>query len=213
MMILKSTPAHAIAVALAILLAGCGAPGANPSLYSVRQPVVERTIHTLELTLVDGELPPGERGRLASWFATLGLGYSDRLLVAGTPRVAAEVGAIAAAQGALASNATLVSAIDVEPGKLRVSVQRSRAQVPNCPDWSANSAANLDNSTSPGFGCSVNGNLAAMVADPEHLLAGSQAVGETVVMSASKAIASYRAIEPTGSDGLSNVSSQGTADE
>lgn len=204
---------HASAVALALLLAGCGSPGANTSLYSVRQPVVERTTHTLDLTLAGDELPSSERARLASWFAALELGYADRVIVEGGLPAAAEVRAIATAHGVLPVNATLGSATDAEPGKLRVSVQRSRAHVPHCPDWSANSTASFDNSTSPGFGCSVNGNLATMVADPEHLLAGSQATGETVIMTASKAIASYRALEPTGSDGLSNVSSQGTGDE
>lgn len=196
-------------VVLGLLLAGCSAPGANPSLNSIRQPVVERTSHMLDLTLAGDALAPGERERLSAWFGALGLGFGDRMRIEGEPTPSAEVAAIAARHGLPPADATLRTPSPSEPGKLRVSVQRSRAYVPNCPDWSASSTANLDNTTSPGFGCAVNGNLAAMVADPEHLLAGARAVGGTVVMTGTKAIESYRALEPTGGEGLSNVSSQG----
>ena len=51
---------------------------------------------------------------------------------------------------------------------------------------------NYANATYPGFGCGVNGNLAAMVANPEDLITGQKGNGETVVMSSTKAIDSYR---------------------
>jgi pilus assembly protein CpaD len=54
----------------------------------------------------------------------------------------------------------------------------------------------------------VNSNLAAMVADPQHLLQGAEGTGETVVMSSTKAIQTYREAEPTGKAGLPEVSSQ-----
>ena len=47
-----------------------------------------------------------------------------------------------------------------------------------------------------------------MIADPEHLLHGAEGSGETVVMSSTKAIETYRAAEPTGKAGLPEVSSQ-----
>ena len=47
-----------------------------------------------------------------------------------------------------------------------------------------------------------------MVADPEHLLHGAEGTGETVVMSSTKAIQSYREQEPTGGGELQAVSSQ-----
>jgi pilus assembly protein CpaD len=50
----------------------------------------------------------------------------------------------------------------------------------------------------------VNGNLAAMVANPEHLIKGAEGTGETVVMSSNKAIQSYRDQEP-GSASLPGV--------
>ena len=86
---------------------------------------------------------------------------------------------------------------------------RSTAQVPGCPDWSAKSDANLRNATSSNFGCASNANLAAMVADPEHLLKGANGAGRTVVMSGNKAIDSYREAKPTGESGLKQNSTQG----
>jgi pilus assembly protein CpaD len=54
----------------------------------------------------------------------------------------------------------------------------------------------------------VNSNLAAMVADPEHLLHGAQGTGETVVLTSSKAIDSYRVAKPTGELGLKQTSTE-----
>ena len=96
----------------------------------------------------------------------------------------------------------------VEPGSVRVVVTRSNAFVPGCPDWSDQFSSNLENKVTDDYGCSVNANMAAMVADPQHLLRGAEGTGETVVMSSTKAIETYRETPPTGADGLPAVSSQ-----
>ena len=49
---------------------------------------------------------------------------------------------------------------------------------------------------------------AAMVADPQHLLEGATGSGETVVMSSTRAIETYRAATPTGAGGLPETSTQ-----
>jgi pilus assembly protein CpaD len=87
-------------------------------------------------------------------------------------------------------------------------ITRTTASVPGCPDWQDHFASNLENATSDGFGCAINSNMAAMVADPEHLLRGAEGTGETVVMSSTKAIQTYREQEPTGGQELESVSSQ-----
>ena len=46
-----------------------------------------------------------------------------------------------------------------------------------------------------------------MIANPEHLLHGAEGTGETVVMSSTKAIQTYREAKPTGSEGLPEVKS------
>jgi pilus assembly protein CpaD len=81
--------------------------------------------------------------------------------------------------------------------------------VPGCPDWSAKSGINYNNATYPNYGCAVNSNLAAMVADAEDLIQGKQGTGETVVLTSTKAIDSYREKEPTGTAGLKASSTQG----
>ena len=96
----------------------------------------------------------------------------------------------------------------VQPDSVRVVVTGSTASVPGCPDWQDHFASNLENATSDGFGCAINGNFAAMVADPEHLLHGAEGTGETVVMSSTKAIEAYREQANTGSQSLEQVSTQ-----
>jgi pilus assembly protein CpaD len=53
----------------------------------------------------------------------------------------------------------------------------------------------------------VNGNLAAMVANPEDLISGQAGTGETIVTTSTKAIKAYRDKEPTGTGDLAEVSS------
>lgn len=201
------------ALAAASLIAGCSpGGGVNSTLNSVHQPVVERTTYSLDLATIAGTLPEAEQVRLGDWFTALGLGYADRIALSGASgsgSVRADIAALAGRFGVLMSEPSSAPGSPAEPGLIRVSVTRSHAFVPGCPDWSGKSAANLGNATSSSFGCAVNGNLAAMVADPEHLLRGAEGSGATVAMSAAKAIATYRDQEPTGAAGLAELSSRG----
>lgn len=201
----------AIALSLGLAVAGCGDTPNNRSLYSVKQPVVERSNFTLDLAASPGGLAAPEQQRLAEWFETMKLRYGDRVAIdsaTASDAVREDIATIAARHGILLSDGAPVTEGFVEPGMVRVVVTRSRAHVPGCPDWSDQFASNLNNTTSDDFGCSVNSNLAAMVADPQHLLEGAEGSGETVVMSSTKAIASYREAEPTGAGGLPQVNSQ-----
>lgn len=202
----------AIALSLGLALSACNtAVPKNRTLYSVKQPVVERANYTLDLAASDAGLSIPEQGRLADWFRSMDLRYGDRVAVEdGTASAAVreDVAAIAGRHGLLISDGAPVTEGYVEPGNVRVVVTRSRAYVPGCPDWSEKIADYGDNQTAPGFGCAVNGNMAAMIADPEHLLRGATGTGETVIMSSTKAIQTYREQEPTGAGGLPEVSSQ-----
>jgi pilus assembly protein CpaD len=208
---MKRPLAAAVALSLGLTLAACGATPNNRGLESVKQPVVERQNYTLDVNTGAGGLSIPEQRRLADWFDTLDLKYGDRIsiddpLSSGATHEA--VAAIAARHGLLISDGAPVTEGFVDPGSARVVVTRSRAYVPGCPDWSGQMSSTLNNETNNGFGCAVNGNLAAMIADPEHLLHGATGTGETVVMSASKAIDSYREQAPTGQGGLTATSSQ-----
>ena len=195
--------------ALGIALSGCAT---NRGLESLNQPVVSRTNYTLDVGSYGGGVPLAEQRRLAGWFETLNLRYGDRISVddPGVDGAAREaIAAIAARYGLLVGEDAPVTTGQIAPGTVRVVVSRSSATVPNCPNWAAKSDTNLNNATYTNYGCAVNSNLAAMVADPEHLLHGAKGTGETVVMSSSKAIGSYREAKPTGEQGLKQNTTEG----
>jgi pilus assembly protein CpaD len=204
--------ASAITVSLALALGGCGGMAKNRSLESIHQPVVERTNYVLDLNAGPGGLSLPEQRRLAGWFEAMKLRYGDRITIddpmkSGSNRAAVE--AVAGRFGLLVGDQAPVTTGLVNAGTVRVVVTRSTAHVPNCPDWSAKSDTNFANATSSGYGCATNGNLAAMVADPEHLLKGAEGTGATTVMSSTKAIESYREAKPTGEGGLKQQNSSG----
>jgi pilus assembly protein CpaD len=209
----NTAAAAAIALSLGLALSACGDTPNNSSLYSVKQPVVARDNFTIDLAAGAAGLSVPEQQRLVEWFDTLRLRYGDRVALDGAvgadPAARDDVAAIAGRYGLLLAEGAPITAGQINPGTVRVVVTRSRAYVPGCPDWSDQYASNLGNNTTDDFGCSVNANIAAMVADPEHLLHGAEGTGETVVMSSTKAIQTYRAQEPTGKGGLPEVSSQG----
>lgn len=202
----------AIALSLGTLLAGCGGMPKNQQLESIHQPVVSRTNYTLDVATNPGGISLPEVRRRAGWFEALDLRYGDRITIddplsSGATRAAVE--AVAGRFGLLVGDTAPVTPGAVNPGMARIVVTRSTAQVPGCPDWSAKSDANLLNATSSNYGCASNANLAAMVADPEHLLKGANSTGRTVVMSGNKAIDMYREAKPTGEGGLKQNSTQG----
>ncbi|MEX0340986.1 MAG: CpaD family pilus assembly protein [Erythrobacter sp.] len=203
--------AGSLAVSLSLVLGACGGfPTENRSLYSMRQPVVERTNFTLDVSTVGDGLAVSEQQRVDGWFEAMGLGYGDRISLddpTANPAVKEDLAALAGRYGLLISEGSPVTAGYVEPGQARIVVTRSTASVPGCPDWSANNEANEHNATYPGYGCAVNGNLAGMVANPEDLISGQKGTGETVVSTSTKAIRAYREQAPTGGD-LAEVSTQ-----
>lgn len=197
--------AGAIALSLSVALAGCGGMATNRSLYSTKQPVIDRTNYVLDVQSNAGGLNYSEKQRLADWFDSMDLRYGDRVSLDDPMMSAAtraDVAAIAGRHGLLVSDGAPVTQGYVQPGQTRVVITRSNASVPGCPDWSAKSDMNYNNGISPGYGCAVNGNMAAMVANPEDLLHGQEGTGETVVMSSTKAIETYRKEAPTGAGGL-----------
>lgn len=200
-----------IAVAAALTLSGCGGMPTNRSLYSTNQPVVERTNLTFDVATGAGGLSYGEQRRLAGWFEAMDLRYGDRVsiddpLQSASTRAAVEV--LASRYGILLSETAPTTPGYVNAGTARVVLTRSTASVPNCPNWSAKSDVNLNNATSTNYGCATNGNLAAMISNPEDLVKGADTLGNTVVMSASKAIKTYREKAPTGAQALKQTATE-----
>lgn len=215
MMLIRMTKpaAAALALSLGLSLAACSNPSQNRSLESIRQPVVERSNYTLEVNTGSGGLTVSEQSRLNAWFEAMEVRYGDRISIddplasAATKDAVAE---IAARYGLLLSPGSPVTQGIIEPGKARVVITRSRAHVPGCPDWSDRGGYNYTNATHSDFGCAVNSNLAAMVADPEHLVRGATGTGETVIMTSNKAIETFRNRTPSGASGaLGEISTGG----
>lgn len=202
----------AVALSLGFTLAACGGMPTNQTLYSTKQPVVERTNYTFDVQTGSGGMSIPEQQRLAGWFEAMDLRYGDRVsiedpMMSGATKDA--VAELAARHGILVADGAPVTSGYVQPGQARVVITRSTAGVPGCPDWSAKSDMNYGNGTYPGYGCATNSNLAAMVANPEDLIEGQKGTGETTIMTSNKAIGSYRDQAPSGSGGLSDVSASG----
>lgn len=200
-------------VLLATTLAGCGhVPYDEPSrgVASVNVPVLTRSEFVFDAVAPDGALSPAESARLNGWFSSLGLGYGDSIYVDGAYAGAArdDVARVAGQYGLLLSDGAPVTAGTVGPGTVRVVVSRARASVPNCPDWSEKSQPNFANRSLSNFGCGVNGNLAAMVANPQDLIHGQDDSGVGDTRTATKAVESYRKAVPTGTGGLQDISTK-----
>lgn len=181
--------------------------GPERGVDSLNQPVVERSDYVLEVAARDDGLSAVERARLGAWFSSINIGYGDRIFVEepygpGPARV--DVARVAAEYGLLVSDGAPVLAGEAEPGMARVIVSRSIAYVPGCPNWRPAGPS----STSSNYGCAINSNLAAMVADPIDLVLGQAGTG-TDATTAAKAIKVYREAPPTGAKGLKEQSSKG----
>ena len=184
----------------------------NPArgLDSVNVPVVTRSDYAFDAAAPDGSLAPGEQARLDAWFGGLNLGFGDRVYVDGTYAESArsDVARVVGRYGMLLSQGAPVAQGLVNPGSVRVLVSRTRATVPNCPNWSEQSKPNWSNHTMPSYGCGVNGNMAAMIADPNDLVWGREGTGYDNGDTASRAIRSYRDAKPTGEGGLKDISTK-----
>jgi pilus assembly protein CpaD len=133
----NSAAAAAIALSLGLALSACaGDTPNNRTLYSVKQPVVERNNYTLDLAAGAGGVTVPEQQRHAAWFEAMDLRYGDRVAIDGamaSDAVHEDVAAIASRYGLLLSEGAPVTTGYVDPGMVRVVVTRSRAHVPAAP--------------------------------------------------------------------------------
>ena len=200
-----------ILVALASSLAACNTPDLpDKGVAAVNIPVVTSADYVFDAAAPDGALAAGETDRLNGWFQGLGVGYGDTIYVDGPYADAArgQVAAIAGQYGMMVSAGAPVTTGAVQPGTVRVVVSRRRAEVPGCPNWSLPSQPNYDNRNMSNFGCGVNSNIAAMVANPEDLVHGREDAGTSNVNAAARAVMLYRATPPSGTKGLQDVNTK-----
>lgn len=200
-------------IALASSLAACNAPDLpDKGVAAVNVPVVTSADYVFDAAAPDGALAPGESDRLNGWFQGLGLGYGDSIYVDGVYADAArgQVAAIAGQYGMTVSPGAPVTSGALPAGTVRVVVSRRRAEVPFCPNWSLASQPNYDNRNMSNFGCGVNSNIAAMVANPEDLVHGRDASGSEDPRTAAKAVMLYRSSPPSGAKPLEATTTKGS---
>jgi pilus assembly protein CpaD len=197
-------------------LAGCSYHASQGDLpdrgvEAVNVPVVTRADFVFDAAAPGGSLAPAEKARLDAWFRGLDLGYGDSIYVDAPYADAAryEIGQIAGNYGMMVQPGAPVTAGAVAPGSVRVIVSRTRAEVPGCPNWSLASQPNYNNRTMSNFGCGVNADLAAQVANPEDLVHGREGTDLGNVQAGTKAIILYKTTPPSGSKGLQAVSAKG----
>jgi len=195
-------------------LAGCGVHRGvdepTRGLIPVNEPVVSRADYVLDAAAPGGMLDASEAARLDGWFRGLELGYGDVISVDGADAASAraDVARVAGRYGLLVSDGAPVTAGAIPPGAVRVVVSRTRASVPGCPNWDRASNPNFNNELMSNFGCAVNGNLAAMVANPGDLISGREAASGSDPTTGTRAIQSYRSQKPTGEGGLKDISTK-----
>lgn len=200
--------AHVSAAALLAIAAvqPAMASRANRSVEEANQPVVQRTDYVFDVTANGlGSLSEGEQGRLLGWFDAIGVGYGDRIAIAdnsyANAATAADIARLVERYGLFLADAAPVSAGSAPTGGTRVVVSRSTAFVPNCPNWKGRFEGEYQGGTTFNYGCATNGNLAAMVADPEDLVRGRDTRTDLRVTRSTRAIRAFNEAAPTGGGG------------
>lgn len=161
-------------------LAGCASTVGPVGYNGIGNPhvaEVAQVTHTLDLATSGSGLAAGEGDRAADWLASIGFGYGDRAYLAdgggnaGAARdqLARSIGRY----GLVLSDAAPVTSGLVAPGSVRLVVLRAEATIAGCPAWRGTDT--MLGRDARGFGCATAANMAAMIADPNDLLAGKSA--------------------------------------
>jgi len=181
------TPQIALRLAAAAALIAMGSCAATPDTSpgmmmpdgAANHPItVEPSYRALKLAWspAAGGLSPAEQVQFHAFVADY-LAHGNGSIAVSAP---ATLGAQGAAQWFAAGinamgvsrDKILIATHDAASGDMRVEVNyvSYQAHTDKCGDWSENLAFTLDNSTPKNFGCAVQQNIAAMVADPRDLV-------------------------------------------
>lgn len=197
-------------------LSACGMDQYNRSVESVHQPVVSTSTFAYDIGLShhDNGLSDIEKARLTGWLDTVNAGYGDIISIAGGSSLAPyglqrDIAQLLARRGITLGNQDAASSTPPPAGAVRLSLRRATASVPGCPDWSINREGNMSGGSSSNYGCGVNSNFAAMVADPTDLLQGKASSSDLEGATSKRAIESWQNQAPTGTGGLKTLSAGG----
>lgn len=197
----------------AMLIAGsCAAPTADPNGMmedgAVNHPIlVEPSFRDLKVNFTGGAqgINDNDAVKFDAFLADYRLHGNGSLGIsvpAGAPaRDAITFFAERAAATGISRDKILVSTHDVTNGDWRVDVSyiAYSAHTDKCGDWSENLAYSADNQTPKNFGCAIQQNIAAMVADPRDLL-GPRPMDATDTRRRMTAIDNYEQGKITSSD-------------
>ena len=111
-------------IAASLGLAGCGTLPANTSMYSVHQPIVERTNYAIDLASDGDGIAVADQTRVNEWFDVLDLRYGDRISIDsndsdGNEDAARDVRAAAAERGVMVTQGAPATAGVIAPGNIR----------------------------------------------------------------------------------------------
>lgn len=200
---------------LALPLAACGnttyfANEVNKGMVSQHQPVVSHNRYVFDVATPGGHVSPGERARLIGWLDSLDVGYGDHVGIAAedsmvSPGVRDAIAEVLSYRGMLIEEDPTAAVGQAPYGSVRVVLRRSTAAVPNCPRWKDAEESNMTGGLSTNYGCAVNGNIAAMVADPEDLVRGQSSNSDLRTATSNLAIRTLREKQPTGSGELKPI--------
>lgn len=210
-----SIKAIAAIATMALPMTAHALPTSNRSVDSVHQPVVSHNAYVFDVQAgPSGSLTPREAIRLNDWFVTIGLGYGDNIAVATdggyySPTLRDDIADVVARHGLLIAEDSSAEAGQAPTGSVRLIVRRATASVPGCPDWSAKQETNGALGAGSNYGCGVNSNWAAMVANPEDLVRGQESDSDLRTATSNRAISTYREKKPTGAGELKQLTPGG----
>jgi pilus assembly protein CpaD len=215
---LKSRMRIALPATLMLALGACvtDTTSYNRGMDSIRQPVVSYTSFVYDIGVgPDGGLSDSERDRLEGWLGSINIGYGDSVAIATESgdygrAMHDGIASVIAGYSLLLGQDDSAQAGRAPEGAVRLIVRRALASVPGCPDWSIKDENTGMGQTSPNYGCGVNSNLAAMVANPADLVRGETNDSALRTATSNKAIQTYREKKPTGTGDLKNITPGGS---
>lgn len=202
----------ALVATVALPLAACGGESTyNRSIESAHQPVVSYATYLYDVRVDEGSgLSASEKQRLVGWLDSLDVAYGDKVAIASggaaVPLAAQEdIADVLGRRGMMVGEDSSAMAGAAPLGSVRLILRRATASVPGCPDWSTRQESDMVGGTSSNFGCAVNGNIAAMIANPEDLVRGESTDSDLRTATSNRAIQTYRDKAPTGSGDLKSM--------
>ena len=193
---------------LAVPMTACIGAGTNTGMQSVHQPVVSHTNFIFDVAGDESNgMSPAEKERLNGWLDSIEVGYGDRVAIANdgghvSPATRQSIADVLGHRGMLIDEDSSAEAGKAPYGAVRLIVRRASASVPGCPDWKDKQEATMSNGVSRNYGCATNGNLAAMIANPDDLVRGQSTNSDLRTATSNMAIKTYREKAPTGSGAL-----------